>query len=155
MCSRLQYWTNLGPSRHFPLAVGARSPQPLQAIITSSYDLWCYQEITWLPFILCVDADGPLTSPLGPWCCGYSSCRGARHKPATKHHFQAIRGWNVCTFNIHGCGTHFYSNSKASQHFHLEFVTWCPQVLGWPILLSFGIHNASVWGLGTNPLPTG
>ena len=50
----------LGPSRHFPLANGARSPQQLQTIITSSYDLWCYQATTLSTSTLCVDADGPL-----------------------------------------------------------------------------------------------
>ena len=35
----LSLYQGLGPSTHFPLAVGARSPQQLQTIITSFHDV--------------------------------------------------------------------------------------------------------------------
>ena len=51
----------LGPSRHFPLAIGTRSPHQLQTPIILSYCLCFYQTTTSSSCTLHVDADGLLT----------------------------------------------------------------------------------------------
>jgi hypothetical protein len=55
--------TKLRPSRHFPLASGAGSPQQLQNNITSLYDLWCSHMTTSCASTFHVDSDWLFTYP--------------------------------------------------------------------------------------------
>ena len=57
-------YQELGPSRHFPFAAGARSPEQLQNNITSLYDLWCSHATTPSASTFHLDADGFLTFPI-------------------------------------------------------------------------------------------
>src|ERR1700737_3833005 len=57
-------YQELGPSVHFPLAAGPRSPQQLQTIITSLYYVLSEQPTPPSSSTLHVDADGLLTCPI-------------------------------------------------------------------------------------------
>ena len=54
----LSLYQELGPSRHFPLATSAESPQQLQNNITSLYDLWCSHATNPLSSTFYINADG-------------------------------------------------------------------------------------------------
>ena len=54
-------YQELGPSRHFPLVAGTRSPKQLHNNITSLYDVQCIQATTSSSSTLCIHANGFLT----------------------------------------------------------------------------------------------
>jgi hypothetical protein len=57
----LSLYQEVGPSRHFFLAVGARNPQQLHTSMTSTCDLWCSHITNLLSSSSHVDVDGHLT----------------------------------------------------------------------------------------------
>ena len=59
----LSLYQELGPSRHNPLAAGARSPSQLHNNITSLYDIWCSYLTTSSSSTFYVDTDGLLICP--------------------------------------------------------------------------------------------
>ena len=60
----LSLYQKLGPSRHFPLAVGVGIPKQLQITKTFLYDLWWSNATTPSSSKFHVDADGPFTCPI-------------------------------------------------------------------------------------------
>ena len=60
----LPLYQELGPSRHFPLAAGARSPQQLQTSITSTCGLSTWQITILSSYTFHIDVDKHLTCPI-------------------------------------------------------------------------------------------